>query len=891
MGRLSMNLSKGTWIRHSNGQSGNIFGFVQEGASVSKRQSLEIVAELAGIRAESNSYDYHAHLASSRVDKEQAQEQAKQRLASEWFVAQDKMTNSDSFNPNKHLKGMMQHNILEAVYAYKDARDKLLGYVVRFVGKEDGKKQTLPVTYCYNAAKDEYSWRLKGFTDKGDKPIFGIEKAAVSSKPILIVEGEKAAVAAAKILPDYSVVSWMGGSNAADKVNWMGLQWRDAIIWPDNDQPGFKAAEVIKDKLNKVNDNIGFVSVIDPTHLKFNGSVHKDLLPKKWDLADRLPEGMTIANIKEAIENVRAAHLDIQQIQSVIQNTNSLHVPQRLLERNIWQEVFKGKIVEAETITSFSVNEQKAATFFSSEEASNYVKYLEVTGKGGVAHDYLKFDSPMYQDTLTSLATRDERLRENIKSLSNGNNAAGIEAIETKTKLIVDTQNLYEKRALEYGGIAGTHTVYRDYLELMVKHYGESHEKVTLYKNIVRDVSILHSAQLGMNINDVPDSHHNEIAGTIYNNVASDKASNGRGQSEYNIDEYDKIKIAANCYEQLCTSNVWSTKAQAKLNASLAILERRAELQRDIENDQIESKLEREQFKLHQEQIKHEILVSNTVSDVFAALEKDQKFFVALNDNIKYEIFNSQFQELAEQALEHQEKQLIPKRKDVAAAVEHHNVFATEDILAELKGSKDLEKTYKHFDSNLERHQLETQHQQIRQDKVDAKTTDEMLTAISREHEFFKSLDGKLKYAEKYDNSILSAISNAKTIEQDTLITNMHNMVVYAKKHGILNDQEILNKFNSSDSQNVLNNLSKTCQQHYIDNHNENIKQLLDDEHVMVGTKKYTCPLKYMKHEMQNNIPSFVDEKQISCTLAKVQAEVKELRLERELEHTMTMRF
>ncbi|MCX4084160.1 hypothetical protein N7281_04775 [Rickettsia hoogstraalii] len=35
--------------------------------------------------------------------------------------------------------------------------------------------------------------------------------------------------------------------------------------------------------------------------------------------------------------------------------------------------------------------------------------------------------------------------------------------------------------------------------------------------------------------------------------------------------------------------------------------------------------------------------------------------------------------------------------------------------------------------------------------------------------------------------------------EQDKLITNMHNMIVYAQKHGILKDHEIL--INSSDSQ------------------------------------------------------------------------------------------
>ena len=221
-----------------------------------------------------------------------------------------------------------------------------------------------------------------------------------------------------------------------------------------------------------------------------------------------------------------------------------------------------------EQIKGLAANEHRAATFFSSEEAGNYVKHLEVTGKGGVAHDYLKYDSPMYQDILTSLAIRDERLSENIKSLSNNNNTSDISSdiadtvtLEAKPKLVDDAQNLYEKKALAYSGIAGMHSEYRDYLELMVKNYGETHSKVTLYKDIVRDVSILHSAQLGTNIHDLPDSHHKEIAGTIYNNVNSYKAANGRGQSEHKIDQHDKIKIATHCYAKLCDSNAWSEKA------------------------------------------------------------------------------------------------------------------------------------------------------------------------------------------------------------------------------------------------------------------------------------------------------------------------------------------
>ncbi|MCX4084159.1 hypothetical protein N7281_04770 [Rickettsia hoogstraalii] len=42
---------------------------------------------------------------------------------------------------------------------------------------------------------------------------------------------------------------------------------------------------------------------------------------------------------------------------------------------------------------------------------------------------------------------------------------------------------------------------------------------------------------------------------------------------------------------------------------------------------------------------------------------------------------------------------------------------------------------------------------------------------------------------------------------------------------------------------------------------------------------------------MQNNIPGFVDEKHVASTFAKVKAEVKEPLLEKELEHTMTMKL
>lgn len=58
----------------------------------------------------------------------------------------------------------------------------------------------------------------------GYKPIYGLEKLAQSNKPVLIVEGEKTADSASKLLPEFTVISWLGGSVAASRVNWQYLQ-------------------------------------------------------------------------------------------------------------------------------------------------------------------------------------------------------------------------------------------------------------------------------------------------------------------------------------------------------------------------------------------------------------------------------------------------------------------------------------------------------------------------------------------------------------------------------------------------------------------------------------------------------------------------------------------
>ena len=87
------------------------------------------------------------------------------------------------------IKGLTKK--VGATYEYRNTGGKLLGYVVRVLDKE-GKKQTLPVSYCHNTKANINRWWLKGFSDKGYKPIYGAEKLGQSPlQRVLIVEGEK----------------------------------------------------------------------------------------------------------------------------------------------------------------------------------------------------------------------------------------------------------------------------------------------------------------------------------------------------------------------------------------------------------------------------------------------------------------------------------------------------------------------------------------------------------------------------------------------------------------------------------------------------------------------------------------------------------------------------
>jgi putative DNA primase/helicase len=159
-----------------------------------------------------------------------------------------------------------------------------LGEVCRFE-KDDGRKDVLPLTFCTNGKRCEWRWQAL----PEPRPLYGLDRI-VNENKVLIVEGEKCADAANRLMgPGISVMTWSGGCNAVEKIDWSPLMGREVIIWPDADEPGTKAALSIAEILKE----LGCRTTIAEPPVE---------VPQGWDLADAEAEGWTGQRIIELLK-------------------------------------------------------------------------------------------------------------------------------------------------------------------------------------------------------------------------------------------------------------------------------------------------------------------------------------------------------------------------------------------------------------------------------------------------------------------------------------------------------------------------------------------------------------------------------------------------------------
>jgi hypothetical protein len=171
-----------------------------------------------------------------------------------------------------------------------DKCSQILCFVCRFDGKNG--KTIRPLT-LWKKPNGDLFWDWKALPTP--RPLYHLDRLAANPDArVLVVEGEKTAEAAARLFPDFVITTSPNGANAASKADWSPLKDRQIVIWPDNDKPGHTyAASVCRLAREAGASRITVVKV--PSNF-----------PPNWDLADPLPEGYVMDDLRrltdEALE-------------------------------------------------------------------------------------------------------------------------------------------------------------------------------------------------------------------------------------------------------------------------------------------------------------------------------------------------------------------------------------------------------------------------------------------------------------------------------------------------------------------------------------------------------------------------------------------------------------
>lgn len=177
------------------------------------------------------------------------------------------------------------------LWLYRNAGGQITSAVARYPEKPNGVKDI--IQFCHGQlvngdGAEGVGWHKKAHPTP--RPLYGLDRlAARPDAPVLVVEGEKTADAAAEVFPNHVVVTTACGSKAAATSDFTPLAGRDVTLWPDNDDPGLAYAKDVR----KAALAVGAASfrVVD---------VPADW-PKSWDLADTPPDGVEATELADLL--------------------------------------------------------------------------------------------------------------------------------------------------------------------------------------------------------------------------------------------------------------------------------------------------------------------------------------------------------------------------------------------------------------------------------------------------------------------------------------------------------------------------------------------------------------------------------------------------------------
>ncbi|PJD94556.1 MAG: hypothetical protein CK425_11290 [Parachlamydia sp.] len=308
----------GCFYDHENGRGGGLLGLIELKFDMDKKAARKWALEF--LQHPESNIPPRFNESKTKLQKEEEWQSRLPPKELEEIKLKDYSTNLDGYYK------------LAEVYPYREANGSLIFYNLRLQNLKNLKEKIfLPLSYGYaNGMEKDARWSLKRFhSESKTNPIYNLDLLAkFPAKPVLIVEGEKTANAAAKLLDKFVCISWLGGASAASKVNWEPLFNRDVIIWPDNDQAGYKAASEICKRMREV--GVSSLRVVDQAILAKS-------LPEKWDLADPVPKHFEKTFIQGCLLNAHQKAVSLDRLKPYFEKGKSSVWEMLKLNEVLWR--------------------------------------------------------------------------------------------------------------------------------------------------------------------------------------------------------------------------------------------------------------------------------------------------------------------------------------------------------------------------------------------------------------------------------------------------------------------------------------------------------------------------------------------------------------------------
>ncbi|SUX28449.1 DUF927 domain-containing protein [Chromobacterium vaccinii] len=235
-GSFSINAHSGVWADFASGdKGGDVIALVAYLKSYGQGEACKDLARLLGIvNGEASAAVVPAPLPATSPTAE--------AVLPIPAALMGKMPRSKPHHPGKPVQ----------FWRYNDAAGHPLVFVVRLEPGQNGRsKDYFPLSVWRDADSGKTAWRWKNLN--APRPLYGLDRlAARPDAPVVICEGEKAADAAAQLLPDHVAMCWMNGAEAVNKADFRPLAGRHCLIWRDYDAPGWEAATAVAAQLATV---------------------------------------------------------------------------------------------------------------------------------------------------------------------------------------------------------------------------------------------------------------------------------------------------------------------------------------------------------------------------------------------------------------------------------------------------------------------------------------------------------------------------------------------------------------------------------------------------------------------------------------------------------------